>query len=129
VNEGPVDWVFHRIPEGIQGAASAQQKDIEKLELWMRQDRRSRRMRELPMKKAKVKWPVKELMVRRQRRLLKRWLRYAENLKATKEKVLYVCEPETGKFLEEENELGSAEDLKNCQEGREEIPDCQWETG
>jgi hypothetical protein len=25
----------------------------------------------------------------------------------------------------EENELGSAEDLKNCQEGREEIPDCQ----
>jgi len=29
--------------------------DIEKLKLWMRQDRRSRRMRELPMKKEKEK--------------------------------------------------------------------------
>jgi hypothetical protein len=38
--------------------------DIEKLELRMRQDRRRRRMHELPMKKAKEKWPVKELMVR-----------------------------------------------------------------
>jgi hypothetical protein len=97
--------------------------DIEKLELRMRQDRRRRRMRELPMKKAKEKWPVKELMVRGQRRLLKRWLRYAENLKATEEKMIYVCEPETGRGLDdEEDELGSAEDLKDCQEGREEIP-------
>jgi hypothetical protein len=38
-------------------------------------------------------------------------------------KVVQVCEPEIGKFLGEENELGSAEDLKHCQEGREvEIP-------
>jgi hypothetical protein len=51
--------------------------DIEKLKLRMRQDRRMRRMHEFPMKKAKAKWPVKELMVRGQRRLLKRWLRYA----------------------------------------------------
>jgi hypothetical protein len=38
-------------------------------------------------------------------------------------KMVQVCEPETGRGLnDEENELGSAEDLKNCQEGREEIP-------
>ena len=36
--------------------------------------------------------------------------------------MVQVCEPETEKFLREENELGSAEDLKNFQEGREEIP-------
>jgi hypothetical protein len=35
---------------------------------------------EWPMRKAKVKWPVKELMARRQRRLLRGWLRHAENL-------------------------------------------------
>jgi hypothetical protein len=41
-------------------------------------------------------------------------------------KMIYVCEPETGRGLDDfENELGSAEDLKNCHEGREEIPDCQ----
>jgi hypothetical protein len=109
--------------------------DIEKMELRMRQDRRRRRMRELPMKKAKAKWPVRELMVRRQRRLLRKWLRYAENLKATEEKIIDYCWPETGKGLDddddddwgdEEFELGSAEDLKHCQVGREEeIPDCQ----
>jgi hypothetical protein len=82
-------------------------------------------MRELPMKKAKEKWLVKELMVRGQCRLLRKWLRYAENLKATEEKIIYVCEPETGKFLGEENELGSVEDFKNCHEGRNEIPVCQ----
>jgi hypothetical protein len=30
------------------------------------------------MRKPKEKWPVKELMVRGQRRLLKGWLRYAK---------------------------------------------------
>jgi hypothetical protein len=79
-------------------------------------------MREWPMRKPKEKWPVKELMVRRQRRLLKRWLRYAENLNGPEEEMVQVCEPETGRGLDEENEMGSAEDLKNCQEGREEIP-------
>jgi hypothetical protein len=104
--------------------------DIEKLELQMRQDRRMRRMRNLPMEKAKAKWPVRELMVMRQRRLLRKWLRYAENFKATEEKMIDHCWPETGKGLDdwddEEDELGSADDLKDCQEGREEeIPDCQ----
>jgi hypothetical protein len=103
---------------------------IDELELKLRQDKKPRWVYEWPMKKAKEKWPVKELMVRRQRRLLKRWLRYAENLKATEEKMIQVCEPETGRGLDDfENELGSAEDLKNCQEGREEIPDFQVGNG
>jgi hypothetical protein len=81
-----------------------------------------RQMHELPMKKEKSKWPVKELMVRGQRRLLKKWLRYAENLRATEEEMIYHCEPKTGRGLDDEkDELGSDEDLKDCQEGREEI--------
>jgi hypothetical protein len=45
----------------------------------------------------KGKMASQELMVMRQRRLLKRWLRYAENLKATEEKMIDHCWPETGK--------------------------------
>jgi hypothetical protein len=76
------------------------------------------------MRKAKAKWPVRELMVMRQRRLLRKWLRYAENLKATEEKMICHCMPETGRGLDdEEDELGSTEDLRDYQEGREvEIP-------
>jgi hypothetical protein len=48
----------------------------------------------------KAKWPVKELMVRGQRRLLKRWLRYAENLNGPEEEMVQVCEPETGRGLD-----------------------------
>jgi hypothetical protein len=57
--------------------------------------------------------------------LLKRWLRYAKNLNGPEEEMIQVCVPETGKFLGEKNELGSAEDLKNYQEDREEILFCQ----
>jgi hypothetical protein len=99
--------------------------DMEKLEMKMRQDKKSRWVYEWPIKKSKVKWPVRELMVIRQRRLLKGWLRYAENLKATEEEMVQVCEPEIGEILGEEIEMGSADDLKNCREGREEIPDFQ----
>jgi hypothetical protein len=59
--------------------------------------------------------------------LLKRWLRYAENLKATEDKnMVRACEPETGESLDDfENELRLVENLKNCHEGRDEIPICQ----
>jgi hypothetical protein len=87
--------------------------DIENLELRMQQIAKPRWVYEWPMKEPKEKWPVKELMVRRQRRLLKGWLRYAKNLNGPEEMV-QVCEPKTGDILGEENELGSVEDLKNC---------------
>ena len=80
-------------------------------------------MHEWPMK-TKAKWPVKELMDKKQRRLLRGWLRHAENLDGPEEMV-QICELKTGRILDEENEMGSVEDLKNCQEGREEIPNCQ----
>jgi hypothetical protein len=108
--------------------------DIEKMELRMRQDRRRRRLRELPMEKAKAKWPVKQLMVIRQRRLLKRWLRYAENLRAIEEDMICYCWPETGQSLDGDdddddddwNKLESADGFKYCRLGRkEEIPVCQ----
>jgi hypothetical protein len=99
---------------------------LDEIAIEMRQDKRSRWMHEWPMKKPKIKWPVKELMARRQCRLLRGWLRYAENLNGPEEEMVQICEPETGRNLnDEENELGSAEDLKNCQEGRVEIPNFQ----
>jgi hypothetical protein len=59
------------------------------------------------MKKAKEKWLVKELMDRRQRRLLKGRLRHAKNLDGPKGMV-QVCEPKTRRDL---SEMGSVEDL------------------
>jgi hypothetical protein len=86
----------------------------------MRQKEKPRWVYEWPMKKLKVKWPVKELMVRRQCRLLKGWLRYAENLNGPEEEMVQMRELETGRGLNDaENELGSAGDLKNCQVGKE----------
>jgi hypothetical protein len=96
--------------------------EIERLELKMRQDKKSRWVYEWPMKKPKMKWPVREMMVMRQRRLLKEWLRYVENLKDTEEELVQICEPKIGEILGEENGLGSIEDLKSFHEGREEIP-------
>jgi hypothetical protein len=75
------------------------------------------------MVKTKVKWPVKELMAKRQCRMLRGWLRHTENLDGPKEMV-HICEPETEKNLDEEDKMGSAKDLKNCQVGRIEIPNC-----
>jgi hypothetical protein len=40
------------------------------------------------MRKEKEKCPVKELMVRRQCRLLRGWLRYAENLNGPEEEMV-----------------------------------------
>jgi hypothetical protein len=100
--------------------------DIENLALWMQQKAKPRWVYEWPMRKTKEKWPVKQLMVIRQCRLIRGWLRYAENLNGPEEKMVQICEPETGRNLSDaEDEMGSAEDLKNCQEGREEIPNCQ----
>jgi hypothetical protein len=76
-------------------------REMEELEMKMRQNKKPRWVHEWPMKKPKVKWPVRELMVKRQQRLLRRWLRYAENLKATEEEMIDHCWPETGKGLDD----------------------------
>jgi hypothetical protein len=95
---------------------------MEELELRMQQKAKLRWVYEWPMRKAKEKWPVKQLMVIKQRRLIRGWLRYAENLNGPEEEMVQICEPETGRNL---SEMRSVEDLKHCQEGREEIPNCQ----
>jgi hypothetical protein len=74
--------------------------------------------------KMKEKWPVKELMARRQHRLLRGWLRHAKNLDEPEEMV-QVCELETGRTLDAEDEMGLAEDLIDCQEDSQEIPNFQ----
>jgi hypothetical protein len=52
-------------------------------------------------------------------------LRHVKNLNRPEERV-QICEPEIGRNLsDDEEEMGSAEDLKNCQEGREKIPNFQ----
>ena len=67
------------------------------------------------MQTPKVKWPVRELMVKRQQRLLRRWLRYVETLRPIeKEEMVQVCEPETGRGLDgkEEDEAGALRDAE-----------------
>jgi hypothetical protein len=96
---------------------------MEELELWMQQKAKLRWVYEWPMRKAKEKWPVKQLMVIKQRRLIRGWLRYVENLNGPEEEMVQICEPETGRNL---SEMRLVEDIKHCQEGREEIPNCQW---
>jgi hypothetical protein len=72
---------------------------------------------EWPIKK-KVKWPVKELLARRQQRLLKMWLRYVESLRDIEE-VVHICEPEAGRNLSDDEGKRSLDDLRNCQVGSE----------
>jgi hypothetical protein len=96
---------------------------MDELEFGMQQDTKSRWVYEWPMK-MKEKWSVKELMARRQCRLLRGWLRHIENLDGPEE-LVQVCELETGRNLSDaEDELESAEDLKDCQEDSQKIPNC-----
>jgi hypothetical protein len=101
-------------------------REMEELEMKMWQNKKPRWVYEWPMQKPKAKWPVRELMVKRQCRLLRKWLRYAENLKATEEEMIDHCWPETGKGLDdwddEEDKLGSSEDIIDCQERNGRFP-------
>jgi hypothetical protein len=72
---------------------------------------------EWPMK-GKVKWPIQQLISRKQKKMLKRWLRQVENLSDTEEEMVYICEPKIGESLDEEEER-SIEDLTDFQEGNE----------
>jgi hypothetical protein len=97
---------------------------MDELALWVQQDTRSRWVYEWPMR-MKEKWPVRALMAKRHQRLLKIWLRHVENLNRLEEKMVQVCEPEDGRNLSSEDDMGSTEDLKDFQEGRTKIPNCQ----
>jgi hypothetical protein len=74
---------------------------MEQLALKMQQNAEACWVYEWPMKN-KVKWPVKELLAKRQQRLLRKWLRYAESLSDTE--LVCICEPEVGETLSDEEE-------------------------
>jgi hypothetical protein len=95
---------------------------MEELALWMQQNAKPRWVYEWPMR-IKSKWPVKKLLARRQRRLLRRWLWYVESLR-DEEEMVHIYEPETGRNLSDEEER-SSRDLRNCQAGSEVSSDCQ----
>jgi hypothetical protein len=57
--------------------------------------------------------------------VVERWLRHAENLNRPEEEMVQVCEPEAGRNLSDEDDMRSLEDLKDCQESRGEISNCQ----
>jgi hypothetical protein len=101
---------------------------MEKLAFKMQKDAKMHWVYEWPMKK-RVKWPVKELLARGQRRLMRRWLRHTENLSDTEEELIHICEPETGRNLSDEEEKRSDEDLINCQVGRNGLSSCQVGNG
>jgi hypothetical protein len=91
----------------LQGIKSSEiRARMDELALRMQQNAKSRWVYEWPMK-MKVKWPVRELMAKRQQRLLKIWLRHAENLNRPEEKMVQVCEPEDGRNLSSEDDMGS----------------------
>jgi hypothetical protein len=87
---------------------------MERLALKMQQDAKVHWTYEWPLKR-KVEWPVQKLMARRQQQMLRRWLRHAENLSNTGRKVIYICEPEVGKILSDDEEERLDKDLINCQ--------------
>jgi hypothetical protein len=90
---------------------------MEELAFRMQQSARTQWVYEWPMK-TKVKWPVKELLAKKQQQELGKWLRYAESLSDTE--LVCVCEIEFGETLSDEEER-SISNLINCQEGRDEL--------
>jgi hypothetical protein len=96
---------------------------IEKLVLRMQQDAKTHWEYEWPMKR-KVKWPVKKLLVRRQQRLLRRWLRFVKSLRATEEMV-HTCELEAGRNLSDDEVERSRRDIIEYQVRRDELSNCQ----
>jgi hypothetical protein len=89
---------------------------MEKLAFKMQQDEKAHWVYEWPMKN-KEKRLVKELLSRGQRRLMRRWLRHTENLSDTHKEMVYICEPETGRNISNEEEERSDEDIIYCQLG------------
>jgi hypothetical protein len=95
-------YAGRKIPEMMSAAKRGKElADIrarmEELELRMQQNTKLRWVYEWPMRKLKVRWPFKELMARKKRRLLKVWLRHVENLDGPKEMV-QICEQRLGEI-------------------------------
>jgi hypothetical protein len=79
--------------------------------------------------KKKVKWSIKGLLARGQQKLINGWLKYIEHLSNTKEEMIHVCEPKTGRNLNTEEEKRSDEDLIKFQVGRNGLSSFQVGNG
>jgi hypothetical protein len=94
-------------------------EDLKILMLRMQQGEKYSSRYEWPMKE-KVKCPIRKLISRRHKKMLRRWLRrrlrQVETLSDIEEKIFYVSEPEDGEILGDEEER-SVEDLIDCWEG------------
>jgi hypothetical protein len=91
------------------------QERLDRLMQKMQQEAQGSWRYEWPMKQ-KVKWPIQQLISRRQKQVLRRWLRQVKNLSDIEEEMVYICEPESGESLNDEEER-SVEDLTDFQEG------------
>jgi hypothetical protein len=74
--------------------------------------------------KSEVAYPAADFQ--KEEENLRRWLRHVETLSATEEEMVYICEPEVGRNLSDEEER-SVEDLIDFQEGRDEGSDFRRE--
>jgi hypothetical protein len=78
-------------------------EEINRLMLNMQREEKGIWRYEWPMKQ-KEKWPIQQMISIRQKKKLRRWLRHAKTLSATEEDMVYICEPEVGKNLSDEEE-------------------------
>jgi hypothetical protein len=60
--------------------------------------------------KQRARWPIQQLVSKRQCRMLKRWPREVETLSDVEENTICICKPETGVSLDDE-EGRSTKDL------------------
>jgi hypothetical protein len=100
---------------------------MEQLTLKMQQEAKVHWRYEWPLNR-KEKWHVQKLLARKQQQVVRRWLRHVENLSDTEEEMVYICEPEVGRTLSDEEER-SSKDLINCQVGRDGLSSCQVGNG
>jgi hypothetical protein len=116
---GQGEYHQHKNTTEIDKELNHIREKIERLKLKMQLEEKARWTYEWPFKR-KDKWHVQKLLSRRKQKMLKRWPRHAENLSDKKEELVFICELEVGKTLNEE-EGQSIKGLINCQEGRDEF--------
>jgi hypothetical protein len=97
---------------------------MDQLTLKVQQEAKVHWRYEWPLNRKKVKWHVQKLLARKKQQVVRRWLRHAENLSDTEEEMVYICEPEVGRTLSDE-EGRSVKGLINFQEGRDEFSNFQ----
>jgi hypothetical protein len=91
---------------------------MERLALKMQHEAKVHWKYEWPLK-SEVKWPIQKLFTRKKQQEVKRWLRHVESLREIEE-VVYICEPEVGRTLNDE-EGRSIKGLIKFQGGRDEF--------